>query len=122
MSDELQKIGFGANRTVMTVAKLIVREPTWNVLAKEMLILDTDGSTIRHMPSEERLSTWNTTLKSASESIVSGSKLIGVDAANFSNLTGDRDLQSVEPAAGQHLDLVAVRHDGNLGTPRVAAR
>jgi len=95
MSDELQKIGYDANRTLIEAGN-VVREPTYNYGAYEMILKY--NITQYHFPSEERLKFYDGVKHTSAESITSGSQLIGVDDSNFNyftGLSGGTDLQTL---------------------------
>lgn len=91
MSDELQKLGFGADRAEIEAGD-VEREPIYNYGAKEISVLY--DSTEYYFPSQQRLET-GITSPTTLEAITSGAQMVGVDDTNFSVLTGNTDLQTV---------------------------
>jgi len=90
MSDELQKHLDGTSRAAVE-ADLVLWEIGTNVASgfEELITLISEGpDTFLHFPSLERLDDFGTPS-------TSGAALIGVSGDNFTNLTGDTDLQTV---------------------------
>ncbi len=106
MSDELQKISHGTTRAVITSAACPEREPTFNKGATGKEVVITVDSVEYHIPTEERLATGDAS-PTASETITSGSDIVGVLGDNFLVLPPTSSLTEVLDAIDVSINSLA---------------